>query len=106
MGAFPHLININPLILFAAYFYIDLYELLLSPTYRWPWKIKAICIPIEFRYDLCMTKELILRQFYDPINQMIAAIILNRVRFLIHRLDIEISFTTHFFGKIQYIGIK
>lgn len=25
---------------------------------------------------------------------------------LIHRLDIEISFTTHFFGKIQYIGIK
>lgn len=24
----------------------------------------------------------------------------------IHRLDIEISFTTHFFGKIQYIGIK
>ena len=58
-----------------------LYELLLSPTYRWPWKIKAICIPIEFRYDLCMTKELILRQFHDPINQMIAAIILNRVRF-------------------------
>lgn len=55
---------------------------------------------------MCMTKELILRQFYDPINQMIAAIILNRVRFLIHRLDIEISFTTHFFGKIQYIGIK
>lgn len=25
---------------------------------------------------------------------------------LIHRLDIEISFTTHLFGKIQYIGIK
>lgn len=25
---------------------------------------------------------------------------------LIHRLDIEISFTTHFFGKIQYVGIK
>ena len=27
-------------------------------------------------------------------------------RFLIHRLNIEISFTTHFFGKIQYVGIK
>lgn len=25
---------------------------------------------------------------------------------LIHRLDIEISLTTHLFGKIQYIGIK
>lgn len=24
----------------------------------------------------------------------------------IHHLDIKISFTTHFFGKIQYIGIK
>ena len=28
------------------------------------------------------------------------------ITFLIHRLDIEISFTTHFFGKIQYVGIK
>ena len=28
-----------------------------------------------------------------------------QVRPLIHRLDIEISFTTHSFGKIQYIGI-
>ena len=26
--------------------------------------------------------------------------------YLIHRLDIKISFTTHFFGKIQYVGIK
>ena len=38
-------------------------------------------IPIEFRYDLRMTKELIPRQFHDSINQMIAAIILNSVRF-------------------------
>ena len=38
-------------------------------------------VPIKFRYDLYMAKELILRQFHDPINQMIAAIILNRVRF-------------------------
>ena len=25
-----------------------LYELLLSPTYRWPWKVKAICSYSEF----------------------------------------------------------
>ena len=46
--------------------------------------LKAWCIsiiPIKFRYDWRMTKELIPRQFYDLINQMIAAIILNRVRF-------------------------
>ena len=43
------------------------------------WRISII--PIEFRYNLRMTKELIPRQFHDPINQMIAAIILNRVRF-------------------------
>ena len=43
--------------------------------------LKISIIPIEFRYDLRMTKELIPRQFHDPINQMIAAIILNRVRF-------------------------
>lgn len=27
-------------------------------------------------------------------------------RVLIHRWDTKTSFTTHFFGKIQYIGIK
>ena len=56
----------------------------------------------------------ILTALYEPFgfslllsfSLMIEMLQLLVCRFLIHRLDIEISFTTHLFGKIQYIGMK
>ena len=56
----------------------------------------------------------ILTALYEPFgfslllsfSLMIEMLQLLLCRFLIHRLDIEISFTTHLFGKIQYIGMK
>lgn len=74
---------------------------------------KEICLyePNAFASHLMLDSEEVYQMTKRKMNaaQIATAkrIHINLVcRFLIHRLDIEISFTTHFFGKIQYIGIK